>query len=118
MVLGSLSVMLVDAACRRPLVAMEPGCDVLFRLSSNLEGYADRAWAAARKEAAAKAITSLIQRDHEARAQLIATGGIAKILNLLESKVRCQIDEGVQAAVYWRVVQLSLSLSGCLFMKV
>lgn len=87
-VLGSLSVMMVDAACRRPLVAMEPGCDVLFMLSSNLEGYADKAWAAGRREAAAKAITNLIQRDHEARTQLISTGGIARILDLLESKVR------------------------------
>eukprot|EP00878_Enallax_costatus_P009356 GHUV01009778.1.p1 GENE.GHUV01009778.1~~GHUV01009778.1.p1 ORF type:complete len:367 (+),score=140.05 GHUV01009778.1:311-1411(+) len=86
-VLGSLSVMLVDAACRRPLVALEPGCDTLFQLSSNLDGYADRPWAAARRETAAKAITSLIQRDHDARMQLIVTGGIVKVLDLLDSKV-------------------------------
>lgn len=91
--LGSLSVMLVDAACRRPLVALEPDCNTLFQLSSNLDGYADRAWAAARREAAAKAITSLTQRDHDARMQLIVKGGIPKVLDLLDSKVRQETAE-------------------------
>lgn len=80
--------MLVDAACRRPLIALEPACDTLFHMSGNLPGYADKAWAASRREAAAKVITSLIQRDHDARMQLIITGGIVKVLTLLESKVR------------------------------
>jgi hypothetical protein len=52
-----------------------------------LPGYANKAWAAARREAAAKAITSLVQRDHDARMQLMMTGGIQKLLALLDSKV-------------------------------
>ncbi|WIA12059.1 hypothetical protein OEZ85_012136 [Tetradesmus obliquus] len=85
-VLGSLSVLIVDQACRRPLISMEPGLDTLFSLSMPLPGYADKAWAAARREAAAKAITSLVQRDHDARMQLMMTGGVPKLLALLDSK--------------------------------
>jgi hypothetical protein len=88
-VLGALSVLIVDRACRQPLTAAEPSCATLFELSSDLEGYEDRSWAAARREAAAKAITSLMQRDHEARSQLIMMGGINQILAQLEAKVGC-----------------------------
>lgn len=86
-VLGALSVLIVDRACRQPLIAAEPGCGTLFDLSRHLEGYEDRAWAASRREAAAKAITSLVQRDHEARTQLMLMGGISQVLSLLDAKV-------------------------------
>lgn len=86
-VLGALSVLIVDHTCRQPLIDAEPSCATLFDLASNLEGYEDRAWAALRREAAAKAITSLIQRDHEARIQLMMMGGINQVLTLLEAKV-------------------------------
>lgn len=85
--LGSLSVLLVDRECRRPLLNLDPGSQCLFELCYNLPGYADKAWAATRRETAAKAITSLIQRDHDARSQLILTGGIGRVLELLDSKV-------------------------------
>eukprot|EP00879_Flechtneria_rotunda_P023560 GHRR01024925.1.p1 GENE.GHRR01024925.1~~GHRR01024925.1.p1 ORF type:complete len:713 (+),score=291.71 GHRR01024925.1:1579-3717(+) len=85
-VLGSLSVLVVDRACRKPLIAMEPCYDTLFQLSSNLQGYTDRRWAAARREAAAKTILSMVQRDHEARKQLMLHGGITKVLEMLDSK--------------------------------
>lgn len=86
-VLGALSVLIVDRACRDALVAAEPSCATLFELCSNLEGYEDRAWIATRREAAAKAILSLLQRDHSARTELTMMGGIAQILALLEAKV-------------------------------
>lgn len=86
-VLGALSVLIVDKACRQPLIAAEPACSTLFELSSNLEGCEDHAWVAARREAAAKAITSLLQRDHEARKELMLMGGINSILSLLDAKV-------------------------------
>jgi hypothetical protein len=86
-VLGALSVLIVDRTCRQPLIEAEPSCGTLFELASNLEGYEDRAWAGLRREAAAKAITSLVQRDHEARTQLMMMGGINQVLTLLEAKV-------------------------------
>lgn len=86
-VLGALSVLIVDRACRDALVAAEPSCATLFELCSNLDGYEDRAWIATRREAAAKAILSLLQRDHSARTELTMMGGIAQILALLEAKV-------------------------------
>jgi hypothetical protein len=86
-VLGALSVLIVDRACRQPLIAAEPGCATLFELSSNLEGYDDVAWSATRREAAAKAITALLQRDHDARMQLMLMGGLSRILALLHAKV-------------------------------
>lgn len=79
--------LIVDHTCRQPLIDAEPSCAALFELASNLEGYEDRAWAALRREAAAKAITSLIQRDHQARIQLVMMGGINQVLALLEAKV-------------------------------
>ncbi|KAF8071180.1 hypothetical protein HT031_001262 [Scenedesmus sp. PABB004] len=85
-VLGGLSVLAVDAACRAPIVALEPGLDTLFALAGALEGYTDRAWAAARRETAAKAIASLVQRDADVRASLVATGGIGRLLALLDAK--------------------------------
>lgn len=96
--LGSLSVLIVDQACRRPLISMEPGLDTLFSLSMPLPGYADKAWAAARREAAAKAITSLVQRDHDARMQLMMTGGVPKLLALLDSKVGRHNDQHANKA--------------------
>jgi hypothetical protein len=56
-------------------------------VSGDLPGYPDAAWAAARREVAARAINGLMQRDHAARAQLIAAGGVASVLALLDSEV-------------------------------
>lgn len=86
-VLGSLSVLIVDQACRQPLITMEPAMDTLFAMADNLPGYIDKSWTAARREAASKAITSMVQRDHEARMQLMLNGGIGKLLALLDTKV-------------------------------
>jgi hypothetical protein len=92
-------------ACRQPLIEAEPSCGTLFEMCSNLPGYEDRAWAAARREAAAKALTSLVQRDHDSRMQLVLMGGLTNILGLLDSKVCTLLHEcaasrgGVHGAV-------------------
>lgn len=86
-VLGALSVLAIDRSARAHLMEAEPGCTTLFELCSALPGYEDRAWAAARWEAAARALTSIVQRDHAARVQLVLMGGIPRILELLQAKV-------------------------------
>lgn len=111
-VLGALSVLLVDRECRKPLIALEPGCDTLFSLCANLDGYADRVWAAARRETAAKAITSLVQRDHDARTQLMLRGGIHKVLELLETKVCARARERGACCLHL----LSVSCSDCMLL--
>ena len=55
--------------------------------SADEEGCADAAWLAARREVAARAINALMQRDHKARAQLIAVGGVVNVLALLDNEV-------------------------------
>jgi hypothetical protein len=91
---------------------MEPGLETLFSLSMPLPGYADKAWAAARREAAAKAITSLVQRDHDARMQLMMTGGIQKLLALLDSKVGGTQQQ--QQSVYFGLGKQHASQQHCL----
>ena len=56
--------------------------------SRDLEGYPDAQAAAGRREVAARAVTALMQRDHEARARLVAAGGVSSVLELLDSEVR------------------------------
>lgn len=82
--------MLVDASCRRPLLIAEPCLDSLFQLAGDLGGYADASWAAARRETAARAITCVVQRDQDARAQLMAMGGVHSLLALLDAQVRAR----------------------------
>lgn len=55
--------------------------------SEDLQGYPDAAWAAMRREIAARAVTSIMQRDHTARAALISSGGLMGVLKLLEDEV-------------------------------
>jgi hypothetical protein len=86
-VLGALSILLVDRQCRRPWIQVEPGAALLFDLASDLEGYADAKWVVSRRCAAAKCLTSVMQRDHEARVTLVGAGGILRILSLLDTKV-------------------------------
>lgn len=88
-VLGALSVMLIDRQCRVPFVKLEPACTTLFTMCKNMEGYSDAKSTAARREAAAKAINSLMQRDHDARTQLIETGNMKAVLQLLDPEVKC-----------------------------
>lgn len=57
------------------------------RRSEDLQGYPDAAWAAMRREIAARAVTSILQRDHTARAALISSGGMMGVLKLLEDEV-------------------------------
>lgn len=83
--LGALSVLLVDRQCRKPLIEAEPNAATLFRFCQDLPGYSPE-WAAARREAAARIIVSMLQRDHDARRQLVRSGGIASVLELLEPK--------------------------------
>lgn len=70
-------------------VVNNPAC------SGDLEGYPDAAWAAARREVAARAINSIMQRDHEARAQLIDSGGVASVLALLDQEVGSRVHAWV-----------------------
>ena len=85
--LGALSVLLVDRQCRKPFIRAEPGCGVLLQMCKELEGYRDQVWAASRRAAASRCVTSLMQRDHEARLALVDSGGIAEVLQLLDAKV-------------------------------
>lgn len=68
--------------------------------SGDLEGYPDAAWASARREVAARAIMSLMQRDPEARGALIESGGVGSVLRLLDSEVRaCACGAALPARV-------------------
>lgn len=78
--------------------------------SGRLEGYSDATWAAAQREVAARAINSLMQRDHDARAQLIASGGVASVLALLDDEVGFRPTRGALGACSRRLVQ---RLLGC-----
>lgn len=71
--LGALSVLLVDGACRAPLLAAEPGLATLIKLSSRLPGYR-QPWQGERRTLAARALCSCIQRDGHVRGSLIASG--------------------------------------------
>lgn len=71
--LGALSVLLVDGACRAPLLAAEPGLATLIKLSSRLPGYR-QPWQGERRTLAARALCSCIQRDSHVRGSLIASG--------------------------------------------
>jgi hypothetical protein len=64
-----------------------------FPPSRDLGGYPDAQAAAARRETAARAITALMQRDHAARARLVESGGVACVLELLDSEV-CGLAAG------------------------
>lgn len=83
---GALSVLLIDRNCRRAYLQQEPEFATLFTLARNLEGYAAAA-AAARREAAAKLLTTLVQRDADARRSLIASGALRNVMALLNPKV-------------------------------
>lgn len=71
--LGALSVLLVDGACRTPLLAAEPGLTTLIKLSSRLPGYS-QPWQGQRRTLAARTLCSCIQRDSHVRGSLIASG--------------------------------------------
>lgn len=71
--LGALSVLLVDGACRAPLLAAEPGLTTLIKLSSRLPDYS-QPWQGERRTLAARALCSCIQRDGHVRGSLIASG--------------------------------------------
>ena len=71
--LGALSVLLVDGACRAPLLAAEPGLATLIKLCSRLPGYS-QPWQGERRTLAARALCSCIQRDSHVRGSLIASG--------------------------------------------
>ncbi|GIL66635.1 hypothetical protein Vafri_20126 [Volvox africanus] len=83
--LGALSVLLIDRNCRKAYVQQEPEFGTLFMLAKNLEGYAPDA-AAARRETAAKLLTTMVQRDADARRSLIASGALRSVISLLNPK--------------------------------
>ena len=61
---------------------MEPDFHTLFALCRNIEGYQplDSQY---RRETAAKVLTSLCQRDQEARKSLVTSGSLKHVLDLL-----------------------------------
>lgn len=85
--LGALSVLLIDRNCRRAYLQQEPEFGTLFVLARNLDGY-EPGHAAARREAAAKLLTTMVQRDADARRSLIASGALRNVISLLNPKVR------------------------------
>lgn len=68
-----MSVLLVDSACRAPLLAAEPGLTTLIKLSSRLPGYS-QPWQGERRTLAARTLCSCIQRDGHVRSSLITSG--------------------------------------------
>ena len=72
--LGALSVLLVDGACRAPLLAAEPGLAILIKLCSRLPGYS-QPWQGERRTLAARTLCSCIQRDSQVRRSIITSGG-------------------------------------------
>ena len=71
--LGALSVLLVDGACRAPLLQAEPGLATLIKLCSRLPGYG-QPWHGERRTLAARTLCSCIQRDSHVRRSLITSG--------------------------------------------
>ena len=71
--LGALSVLLVDGACRAPLLAAEPGLATLIKLCSRLPGYS-QPWQGERRTLAARTLCSCIQRDSQVRRSIITSG--------------------------------------------
>ena len=76
--LGALSVLLVDGACRTPLLAAEPGLTTLIKLCSRLPGYS-QPWQGERRTLAARTLCSCIQRDSHVRKSLITSGVFCKL---------------------------------------
>ena len=71
--LGALSVLLVDGACRAPLLAAEPGLTTLIKFCSRLPG-CSQPWQGERRTLAARTLCSCIQRDSHVRKSLITSG--------------------------------------------
>lgn len=74
--------LLKHRCCRRPYFALENNFHTLFTLCKPLPGYKDSD-AQSRRETSAKMLTSLIQRDVEARKLLVSSGALKSVLNLL-----------------------------------
>ena len=82
--------------CRRPYFQQEGDFNTLFTLCKALPGYKDSD-AAARREASAKVLTSLVQRDAEARRLLITSGSLKAVL-LPNLKVRRLLSIAARAS--------------------
>jgi hypothetical protein len=110
---GALGVLLVDRAARRPYLLAEPGFATLFALAatststinpdggcnSSGEGTGAAAELAAderaRREAAAKSLVSLVQRDADARLALIESGALRSVMGLLNPTGAVQCMDAV-----------------------
>eukprot|EP00983_Pelagomonas_calceolata_P113246 1159965-Pelagomonas_calceolata.AAC.3 len=68
--------------CRRPYFALENNFHTLFAMCKPMPGYKDSD-AQSRRETSAKILTSLIQRDVEARKLLVTSGALKSVLELL-----------------------------------
>ncbi|KAK9825957.1 hypothetical protein WJX74_001162 [Apatococcus lobatus] len=83
--LGALSIMLVDAVCRKEVMAAEPGLKTLLALCTDQPGY-EGEWAARRRIDSAKALCLALQRDPDLRLSLIQSGGLKQAMGLLGTK--------------------------------
>ena len=68
--------MLVDAVCRKEVMAAEPGLKTLLALCTDQPGY-EGEWAARRRIDSAKALCLVLQRDPDLRLSLIQSGETA-----------------------------------------
>ncbi|KAL3152291.1 hypothetical protein ABBQ32_001362 [Trebouxia sp. C0010 RCD-2024] len=104
--LGALSVLLVDGACRAPLLAAEPGLATLIKLSSRLPGYR-QPWQGERRTLAARALCSCIQRDGHVRGSLIASGSLPAIMALMDKNPDSTDEQGDSAVCFCMAAALA-----------
>ncbi len=115
-VLGALAVLLVDRSCRQPYIQLEPNWSTLFAMAGWLPGY-NKPWATARREAAAKVLSSAMQRDGEARARLIESGALKAVLALLDQQVGALQGVGLLLLTHVEVGSAAMSLDALLVGK-
>lgn len=92
--LGALSVLLVDGACRAPLLAAEPGMASLVKLCSRLAGYTEP-WEGERRTLAARALCSCIQRDAAVRLSLVTSGELTAFVTSSAATVHKTLLSGL-----------------------
>ncbi len=87
---GALGVLLVDRCCRRPYLQLEPNFATLLGLCGEMcPGEYRPADEQARREASAKMLVSMVQRDSDARLGLVQSGSLRSIMGLLTPTGTC-----------------------------
>ncbi|KAL0031473.1 hypothetical protein WJX77_002181 [Trebouxia sp. C0004] len=104
--LGALSVLLVDGACRAPLLAAEPGLASLIKLCSRLAGYS-QPWQGERRTLAARTLCSCIQRDSQVRRSIITSGSLPAIMALMQKTPESESGGGDTAVRFCMAAALA-----------